>query len=277
MFFGRKDRVLNKPSFSRGFDIADILEQGLARESCTEFLRPFKRASKLFRFYVTRSDDRKQFTMYTDDTDSFVMHVRFVTPDKANFYPYNSDDQLFNIDKPIFSMSRKNDAWTAYAQCCDQCHYKGVNEKCSKKDRLSKQEVVHMQHQMQSIGDGVFNSMESFVPGLYTDGSRVVWCPQVGYPPLGTATPEGAHHPHCIRLKTKEPRWNSDVECLVLEFKGRTIQPSAKNFQLSLAKKPEYIIMQFGKVTSNVFILDFRYPLSIIQAFSLALSTYHWK
>jgi hypothetical protein len=32
--------------------------------------------------------------------------------------------------------------------------------------------------------------------------------------------------------------------------------------------------MQFGKKQTNMYILDFKYPLSPLQAFSIALTTY---
>ncbi|CAE7629384.1 unnamed protein product [Symbiodinium sp. CCMP2456] len=40
----------------RAFDIADSLENGLAREIVTEFMHPLRRASKLWKFHVIRSE-----------------------------------------------------------------------------------------------------------------------------------------------------------------------------------------------------------------------------
>ena len=36
----------------------------------------------------------------------------------------------------------------------------------------------------------------------------------------------------------------------------------------------ETVVMQFGRVDRDVFTCDFRYPLSAIQAFSIALSSF---
>ncbi|CEL96579.1 unnamed protein product [Vitrella brassicaformis CCMP3155] len=266
-------------SSSRGFDIADVLEQGYARDTCAEYLRPFRRGSKMFRFYVSRSDDRTEYSLYTDDQDGFVMHARFLSDKKVHFVPYHPEDKLFNIDTPAFVMtaSRDQSEWTLTNPECEACYYRGVSRRCTGSQRSDNQQIVHCSHKVSSIGEGIFNSMEVAIPGLYTDGARVIWCPKEGYPRLGAPLPDGSHHPHAIRLKTKEPHWNEEIESLVLDFKGRMIQPSAKNFQLTLVKKPDYIILQYGKVTSNVFILDFRYPLSIVQAFAIALTTFSWK
>jgi hypothetical protein len=35
-------------------------------------------------------------------------------------------------------------------------------------------------------------------------------------------------------------------------------------------------IFQFGKCSADEYVLDFKYPLSPIQAFAIALSTYHF-
>merc|ERR1740123_348048 len=78
------------------------------------------------------------------------------------------------------------------------------------------------------------------------------------------------------RLASKKPVWNDDIESLVMDFKGRNIVSSAKNFQLGLQHKPKHIICQYGKVGGSTFSLDFRYPLSVIQAFGISLSTTFW-
>jgi hypothetical protein len=51
---------------------------------------------------------------------------------------------------------------------------------------------------------------------------------------------------------------------LVLLFFISTIfyQASVKNFQLIRESQPDVVIMQFGKLSEEKFILDFRYSLS---------------
>jgi hypothetical protein len=76
-----------------------------------------------------------------------------------------------------------------------------------------------------------------------------------------------------------------------LNFGGRVTQPSIKNFQLILANngKPyfklsqdnnltyhaeNYIILQFGRCGPDFFTLDARYPMTPIEAFAIALTTF---
>jgi len=115
--------------------------------------------------------------------------------------------------------------------------------------------------------------MEVTIPGLYSDESRVIWCPKLGWGDLGTDfCVEGESQ----QLQTKQPVWNEEVSSLVLDFKGRTVQSSAKNFQLSLGARREHVVCQYGKIGTDKFSLDFRYPLSCVQAFALSMTTMFW-
>jgi hypothetical protein len=37
------------------------------------------------------------------------------------------------------------------------------------------------------------------------------------------------------------------------------------------------VVMQFGQINENSFALDYRYPLTAIQAFAIALSAFHTR
>uniref|UniRef100_A0A8R1HZF5 Tubby-like protein n=1 Tax=Caenorhabditis japonica TaxID=281687 RepID=A0A8R1HZF5_CAEJA len=78
-------------------------------------------------------------------------------------------------------------------------------------------------------------------------------------------------------LNNKSPQWNDETQSYVLNFHGRVTQASVKNFQIIHNDAPEYIVMQFGRVSDDEFTMDFRYPLSAIQAFGIAMSSFHGK
>lgn len=58
----------------------------------------------------------------------------------------------------------------------------------------------------------------------------------------------------------------------MLKFNGRVQLGSSKNFQL-IKEKGEEIYLQFGMVDESTFAMDFQYPLSPFQAFSICLSS----
>jgi len=75
----------------------------------------------------------------------------------------------------------------------------------------------------------------------------------------------------------KPPKWNDQVQAFVLNFNGRVEKPSVKNFQLIDEADENAIYLQFGRVTDEQFNMDFQWPLSPFQAFSICLSSFDYK
>jgi len=80
-----------------------------------------------------------------------------------------------------------------------------------------------------------------------------------------------------FKLINKPPVWNEQVRKYILNFNGRVEVASVKNFQLVLTQDPETLVLQCGRSHdsedgSSTFILDFGWPLSPIQAFSIGLA-----
>ena len=106
----------------------------------------------------------------------------------------------------------------------------------------------------------------------------------------GNEGEEGKDRP--LVLKNKAPRWHEQLQCWCLNFRGRVTVASVKNFQLIAATQPgagaptpsqptqsdhDKIILQFGKVSKDVFTMDYRYPLSAFQAFTICLTSFDTK
>ncbi|KAI3651336.1 hypothetical protein MP228_004817 [Amoeboaphelidium protococcarum] len=75
----------------------------------------------------------------------------------------------------------------------------------------------------------------------------------------------------------KQPVWNEATQAYCLNFHGRVTRPSVKNFQIVTEEKIDQVLVQFGKIASNAFTLDLRYPFCPVQAFALALSSFDSK
>uniref|UniRef100_A0A1I8FWT6 Tubby-like protein n=1 Tax=Macrostomum lignano TaxID=282301 RepID=A0A1I8FWT6_9PLAT len=82
----------------------------------------------------------------------------------------------------------------------------------------------------------------------------------------------------CVRV---DIRPNSEEEGLtqsyVLNFHGRVTQASVKNFQIVRDNDVDQIVMQFGRISDDLFTMDFAYPLCPLQAFGIALSSFDSK
>lgn len=80
-----------------------------------------------------------------------------------------------------------------------------------------------------------------------------------------------------LKLYNKQPVWSDDTQAYVLNFHGRVTQASVKNFQLVHAADEDYVVLQFGRVTDDVFTLDYNFPACALQAFAIALSSFDSK
>lgn len=270
-----EDSDVDRRQRERGFDIADAMERGLAREVSTDFVYPLRRARNLWRFHVIRSEDKLEHRLFSEEGEFLIFAKTFAKEGRVDFFMHNSNEDDYDPSRPAFTMAFNKDKtqWRLTKRECELCQYRSKHRSCG---HLGKQQLAHVEQVRQPIGEGIFNCMEVAIPGLFADGSRVVFCPAAGYDNLASSlsSPVDSHEAMC--LATKRPVWNEEVECLVLDFKGRTVEASAKNFQLALPERPDQIICQFGKIGPSVFGLDFGFPLSVIQGFAISLSTMYW-
>ena len=74
-------------------------------------------------------------------------------------------------------------------------------------------------------------------------------------------------------LTNIKPTWDAKQESYVLPFFGRVKLASAKNFQLIADGDKDNILLLFGKVKKDHFSLDFRHPLTLLDAFGIAIAS----
>jgi len=240
------------------FDIVNAMEMGLARECSADFVRPLCQSSKLWKFHVKRSDDRQQYRLYNHDGE-FLMYA-FLSKDGRHidfhlYDPLQKHNSLYDPNRPAFTMSSNHSKteWRLMKEHDENCNPAPRQARCG----CQKQELCCIHQSRQNVGDGTSNCMEVVIP--LDDYASVYGGEQM-----------------VQRLVTKMPVWNDEVESLVLDFKGRQVQASAKNFQLVLEDNPKYLACQYCKIGANTFSLDFRHPMSVIQAFSSSLATLFW-
>ena len=81
-----------------------------------------------------------------------------------------------------------------------------------------------------------------------------------------------------VVLRNKSPKWNDQMQAYCLNFNGRVTHASVKNFQLADEEdEAEEVMLQFGKVGKDLFTMDFRYPMSALQAFAICLTSFDNK
>lgn len=68
------------------------------------------------------------------------------------------------------------------------------------------------------------------------------------------------------------PRWDPKLNSYALPFFGRVKLASAKNFQLVANNDHNDIYLMFGKIQKDVFCLDFRHPITPLDAMAVAIA-----
>jgi len=142
-----------------------------------------------------------------------------------------------------------------------------------------RQQLMEVKHSKAAMNSSAMaHVMEVTLPGLYKSHGEdkcdndcsVVWCPR---------TPRVKGATDSIELKTKLPKWNPKTRSMVLDFAGRVKKASARNFQLCIEGVgcDGEVFLQYGKVKKGLYALDFRHPLSPLQALGVALSVKSWQ
>lgn len=234
------------------------MEKGLAKEFADDFLRPLPDQSQLHRFLVVRSADRLSYRLVSDDGEFQIYAVVRRQNREIKFYLYDPEDReksLYDADRPAFLMTfdRKQKEWLLSYYSKDW-----YSPRQDSDGPREKQDVAVVFHSRLEVGDGLNHCIDADV-----------LCEPTSDESGELATVQ--------RLLTKQAVWNEALKSLVLDFKGRTVIPSAKNFQLVAEDGPSRVALQHGKIGNNKFSLDFRCPLSISQAFALSLTTMFWE
>eukprot|EP01136_Pigoraptor_vietnamica_P026223 Opistho-1_new@81047 len=153
----------------------------------------------------------------------------------------------------------------------------GVNPKSRKSSGENvREELAAITYGTNVMGLKGPRKMSVIIPGMKSDGRRV----QVRPTSESDTLIERARRHHMkdiLVLHNKAPVWNDSTQSYVLNFYGRVTVASVKNFQIVHDDDPDYIVMQFGRISDEVFTCDYMYPMSAIQAFSIALSSFDGK
>lgn len=247
----------------RGFEFADILEQGMGPGLTCTFLEPAdKGEDKDRRLIVQCEPDKRNFVLSTEKGESLLMAVG--APDGLSFDLFVAiEGEPPKALGPAFTLrcNPQRDQWSLCSVRCEMCESKG-------KRQVGTRELARVLHYCEAVGEGNAFCMDIELPELREDGSPSVVCPVCGGPDadIGGSV-----------LTSRRPKWNARQKTLTLDFRGRCSMASAKNFQLEAENDSSKTALLFGKVASNKYVLDYRHPFGMVQAFAAALSATHWK
>mmetsp|Transcript_47102 Transcript_47102/g.124187 ORF Transcript_47102/g.124187 Transcript_47102/m.124187 type:complete len:446 (+) Transcript_47102:36-1373(+) len=220
------------------------------------------------------------YEIFLKDGDQFLLAARKRKKKKSSNYVVSLDrDDLGRHTGSFFGKLRSNFIGTEFT-----LYDKGVNPEKLDKSQLDgsqiqvRQELGTILYKQNVLGSRGPRKMKVMVPSVNEQGQRKVLRPTSKDETMLERYKAAKNDDDVQILKNKQPKWNDQVGAYVLNFNGRVTRASVKNFQLcNMARDPDAVLMQFGRVGKDSFNMDFQYPLCALQAFGIALSSFDYK
>jgi hypothetical protein len=140
-------------------------------------------------------------------------------------------------------------------------------------DASLRQELAVVAFDWDAMGPG---KMRAALPRLRKSGAPIQFRAREEDKSLAAAAAR-SDMSQILMMRNKRPKWDAAVEGHVLDFGGRVTMSSVKNFQLGSDESGDDTLLQFGRTGKDRFTMDFRSPLSHVQAFGIVMSAIDGK
>ncbi|CAO3597577.1 unnamed protein product [Absidia cylindrospora] len=182
----------------------------------------------------------------------------------------------FMTEEIVLGKVRSNFLGTSFVLYSHGTHPDKKKEQDSSKDLDTREELGAVLYDPNILGFKGPRKMTILTHTLTRDGKRPEFRPETEADTLLAKYRDG-HAKDLLVLHNKSPQWNDETQSFVLNFSGRVTQASVKNFQVVHDNDLDYIVMQFGRVERDYFTLDYKYPICLLQAFAIALTSFDAK
>ncbi|KAJ3163615.1 hypothetical protein HDU86_000198 [Geranomyces michiganensis] len=251
-------------------------------------LKPIPMGQKLLCRIVRRKDGVEKlyprYELYIEDPDTshvFLLSARKKKKSSSSYYVITTTRFAGKDDKDVMvAKVRSNFVGTAFTI------YGGRNEDTTATPSQSSPRLGRNKRMREELGMVLYDpnllgfkgprKMTVVLPSMTRDGKRVPLNPTDDRETLSGRLRNGNDR-EIMKLHNKAPQWNDETQSFVLNFNGRVTLASVKNFQIVHDNDLDYIILQFGRVSEDTFTVDFQYPMSCVQAFAIALTSFDAK
>lgn len=211
--------------------------------------------------------------METVSKKLFLLAARKRKKSRSSNYLISTDAKDLSRDgKNFVGKLRSNFLGTSFT-----IYDNGVNPTSRKASQASiRQELAAVHYETNVLGFKGPRKMVAIIPAMTYDHKRIAIQPTRDSEMMLERW-KNDQMTNLLQLHNKQPVWSDETQAYVLNFHGRVTQASVKNFQLVHAADEDYIVLQFGRISDDLFTLDYNFPLSALQAFCIALSSFDSK
>lgn len=224
-------------------------------------LEPRRLQDGVLRCRVRRLREKNILELFIEEGNIFVLSAKR----KGKDWLISDQQQGCDARKHLVRMRTGKDRTFS----CARGRYDGVT---------SPPELVHVRHSTQQLSDDLpdLNVMKLAMPRPPL-GSLEATCGLLESRLL-TAVERRERAPEDMTiLESRSPKWNGRTETYELPFGGRANWASARNFQLiERGGASDRVVLLYGKMEEDEFALDLAYPLSVLNAFAIVLTSWGW-
>eukprot|EP00929_Paragymnodinium_shiwhaense_P005371 TRINITY_DN10721_c0_g1_i1.p1 TRINITY_DN10721_c0_g1~~TRINITY_DN10721_c0_g1_i1.p1 ORF type:complete len:309 (-),score=67.47 TRINITY_DN10721_c0_g1_i1:251-1177(-) len=264
------------------FDLADEMEQGASRELTTDLLVAAAEGAKERRLEIEVSASAREYVLKSEEGEpllraqgrrtSGLLEADDTRLNQLDVFVCEGSDTAPALC-PAFTLRAINAEcthWRFSATRCECCAY--LPSSAATTSGHGGRDLAYIAQTTEYIEGNKIMYVEVELPGLLEDSTPEVWCARTGGPS------EDAQR---LRLRSRRPVWNRRFRALAQDFFGRCDQASSRNIQLdpegAVILRKTYPVFLQGKIGENTYVLDYKRPLGLAQAFAIALSTHFWQ
>jgi len=213
-----------------------------------------------------------KYELYLKENDEFLLAAKKRPHNKTSNYIISMEkDEVEKDSSGYLGKLRSNFVGTEFV-----LYDNGLNPKTHRGavQKSIRKELAGVIYQSNILGSRGPRKMHVLVPTPTEDSPKVFQPP---YSPGVIKSFQEGNLNELMVMANRAPKWNEQVGAYVLNFNGRVTMASVKNFQLIFEDNEDHVLLQFGRVDKDKFTMDFKHPLTPLQAFAICLSSFDYK
>jgi hypothetical protein len=285
-----KSLPLSKKTVSLDFiDLVAQAELGASREIIYGQLQSPRHNSGIQTCFLLQPDSKGEYFLSRERAgEHSFLYAKLDEASKSfNIHRHKPGDLNFREDLPDFKLSftQTHDRWSASvfynSFVCEKCTYSrrershSISSISSSTSSTRKPQIglIEISQGMEHLSTGQ-HWFHMTVNGRSTEfGDDLVECPECSE---NVDQRQTRHHNQSLEVHSIAPAVkNGDLKVKFIT-NNREILPSARNVQCASSKHNGDIVFQLVRVGDGVFNMDYKSPLSPLQAFFMTLATHYW-
>eukprot|EP00929_Paragymnodinium_shiwhaense_P090900 TRINITY_DN50985_c0_g1_i1.p1 TRINITY_DN50985_c0_g1~~TRINITY_DN50985_c0_g1_i1.p1 ORF type:complete len:334 (+),score=70.47 TRINITY_DN50985_c0_g1_i1:114-1115(+) len=281
----------------RSFELAEAMELGFAKEVTTSYIKAQDAGLAEKRLLIERSKDKAQYVLMTEIGEPLLMARGPKDGSRLEMFIPTGGDPPTAVG-PAFTLTATDankTSWVLMGKRCSCDEYIPENRRAigASSSKACKQEILRLEQSKTDVRGCKVMNIDVHMPALSSEGIPEPACQGCLSPlsrrstrcsssSMSDCSESACDEKEPVRLVSRLPRWSPKLQSLTQDFYGRCKLASSKNIQLDTPvpqgqtvwkDKP---VLLHGKAGPDTYVLDYKHPLGMAQAFAIALTTQGW-